>query len=123
MSDQERRTDTTVGPEETKPRSTGGGWRYQPVFMVHGDELVFSLCECYFAKDGTLARWTEEPAMIPQGESIEDLSKDLARMMGDAYKWKPVAFNTLHVGMRFEPTGVNVEAMIAALNTASLVQA
>lgn len=101
----------------------GGGWRYQPVFVVHGDELVFSLCEVYFDEDGALSRWTADPAMVPQGETLEDLSNDLARMIGDTYKWKPVAYSSLRVGMRFEPTGVNVEAMISALNAASVIQA
>lgn len=100
-----------------------GGWRYQPVFVLYGDEMVFSLCEVYFDADGGLEGWTEEPAMIPQGTTMEELSNDLAMMMGDLFKWKPVAHSALKVGMRFEPTGVNVEAMIAALNAASVIQA
>lgn len=103
--------------------TTGGGWRYQPVFVLHGDELVFSLCEVYFDANGKLSRWTQEPAMVPQGETMEDLSNDLARMIGDLFKWKPVAHSSLTAGMRFEPTGVNVEAMISALNAASVIQA
>lgn len=113
----------TVLTSEEKPRDTGCGWRYQPVFVLYDDEFVFSLCEVYFAEDGTLARWTEEPAMVPQGGTMEDLSNDIARMMGDLYKWRPVAFSSLKVGMRFTPTGVDVESMIAALNSASVLQA
>lgn len=95
-----------------------GGWRYQPVVVTSAGtgEPIFSLCEVYLAEDGTLARWTEEPAMIPQGETIEELSNDLAHMVGDTCKWRPVLFSKLHVGMRFESTGVNVEAVSIRLS-------
>jgi hypothetical protein len=95
-----------------------GGWRYQPVYVDYPDGRIFSLCEVGVSEDGALRWWTEDPAMVPQGETIESAAKDLARMMAALWKWKPVAFNSLVVGMKFQKTGVDVENMIGAMELA-----
>lgn len=77
-------------------------WRYQPVWKDYEDGPVYSLCEVYFEDDGTLRAWTEEPAMTPQGNDLRDLQGDLAHMLCDAWKWQPVKFDELKVGMTFE---------------------
>lgn len=60
-------------------------WRYQPVWIEHNGELVYSLCEVYFDKAGKLEHWTESPAMIPQGDGdVQGLRKDLTHMLCDA---------------------------------------
>lgn len=79
------------------------GWRYQPVWVDHQGEKVHSLCEVYFDKAGKLERWTESPAMIPQGAAdVQELRNDLTHMLVDSYKWKPVDFTKMKVGMTFE---------------------
>lgn len=91
-------------------------WRYQPVYADEPLGRVYSLCECHFDKDGLLEAWTEEPAMVPQGETIEELSGDLARMMVDTRRWEPVAFSDLKVGMKFKPVLVDVTALMEELD-------
>lgn len=95
--------------------TTGARWRYQPVYRDDPAGRAVTLCECHFDADGRLSSWTADPAMEPMGEDIEELRRDLARMMADAYKWVPVPFDDLHVGMTFEGTGVDVERMIAGM--------
>jgi hypothetical protein len=77
-------------------------WRYQPVWR--GDERgrVLSLCEVYLDENGALEGWTENPAMSPIGEDINELGSELARMMSDAFEWEPVEFDKMEVGMVFE---------------------
>ena len=100
-----------------------GGWRYQPVYTENGEgDRGLSLCEVYFDDTGKLKAWTEDPAIAPGGHTWEELSKDLCQMLADTYKWKPVPFAALHVGMTFERTGADVERMIAALEAARRVQ-
>lgn len=81
-------------------------WRYQPVWIVDkiGDteSVALGLCEVHFDNAGNLKSWTEEPFMTPIGEDIAGLSATLAHMLGDLYKWKPVAHADLKVGMTFE---------------------
>jgi len=78
-------------------------WRYQPVWVDHGEERVFSLCEVYIDKDGRLEGWTEKPVMEAIGiDDAQDLRDCLAQMLADSYRWKPVAFSSLKVGMTFE---------------------
>lgn len=109
--------------EKTLEELRRGGWRYQPVYTENGEgDCGITLCEVYFYEDGTLKAWTEDPAIAPGGETWEELSKDLCRMLADTYKWRTVAFNSLRVGMTFERTGCNVERMIAALDAARRVQ-
>jgi hypothetical protein len=90
-------------------------WRYQPVFSDDEVGRCYSLCECYFDQDGKLEAWTENSEIGPSGNSLDDLRGDLAHMLADAYKWKPVEFATLTVGMTFEPSGVDVEHIISAI--------
>lgn len=94
-------------------------WRYQPVWLtVASGVRAYSLCECGFDDVGALKDWTEEPTMIPQGETALDLQRDLVRMLKDAWKWEPVDFEMLHVGMVFERTGVDIEDVLGAMNRA-----
>lgn len=47
--------------------------------LVSGDlEVVFSIHEVYYSKDGVPNGWVERPC-YPQGETIEELQKDLAK--------------------------------------------
>lgn len=79
------------------------GWRYQPVIVSdeHGQRI--SLCEVYFdGMSGELDTWTDSPSIHAEGETIEELTSDLSRMIMDAFKWVPVPFESLHVGMKFQ---------------------
>jgi hypothetical protein len=111
-------------PEQTTIEELrSGGWRYQPVYVENGDgDRGLTLCEVYFDEDGKLKAWTEDPAMSPGGETVEELYRDITRMLADAYKWQPVVFGALRVGMTFDRTGADVERMIAAVDAARRVQ-
>lgn len=79
------------------------GWRYQPVWIQEeGDERVYGLCEIWLDEQDRLTEWTEGPFMVPQGTSPEEVTKDLVRMLTDAYCYVPVAFTTLRVGVTFQ---------------------
>jgi hypothetical protein len=92
-------------------------WRYQPVIVKRlDDDPYVVLVECYFDADGRLTMWAEDPHSWPQGDDVEGLANDLSFMLAAVYKWKPVDFDSLHVGMTFERTGVDVEQVIAAMN-------
>lgn len=108
-----------VAPEPRPEKRSG--WRYQPVITTPGDPIV-TLCEVFLDAEDRLLHWTEEPAMIPQGETVEELSRDLVWMLAATWKWVPVYFSSLRVGMTFEGTGVDVEPMIAAMTKARLRQ-
>ena len=99
-----------------------GRWRYQPVFQENAGGKAVSLCEIIVNEDGSLKTWTVDPAMAPMGETLEELTNDLARMLADAYKWRPVKFDSLHAGMTFQKTGVHVENMLWALEAAKWPQ-
>lgn len=79
-------------------------WRYQPVYVDFPKTgRHFSLCEVYLAKDGTLESWTAEKAMTPVGiGNMDDLRGTLVRMLAESYRWVPVEFSTLAVGMKFK---------------------
>lgn len=77
-------------------------WRYQPVFVEEDGERIYSLCEVYFDDAGNFERWTASAAMAPSGENVEELTNDLARMMTDAFAYKPVRFSDMKPGMIFE---------------------
>lgn len=77
-------------------------WRYQPVWKDFGEQRVYSLCEVYIDADGKLESWTDDPAMIPQGEEPDELRMDLTHMLMDSMRWVPVAVDTLTVGMTFQ---------------------
>lgn len=98
-------------------------WRYQPV-VVEGEEPAYvALIEVYFDNDDTLTVWSAiDDWTVPQwpsGDDIGELRSDLARMLADAYKWVPVRYADLKRGMTFKRTGVDVEAMIAAMTKAA----
>jgi len=84
------------------------GWRYQPVIRVAkiGDEIdvCVSLVEIYLDDDDALVNWTEEPAIAPVGNDVEDLCREISHMWISALCWKPVPFEVLKVGMTFERT-------------------
>lgn len=91
-------------------------WRYQPVWLADSLGIRFySLCECFFDDADALVAWTEDPAMMPKGETARGLRRDLARMLSEAWKWEPVDFATLHAGMTFERTGVDVDDALGAM--------
>lgn len=77
-------------------------WRYQPVWVGTPEDPSYSLAEVYLDAEGRLENWTQDPAMRAIGNSIPDLIGALALMIGDAAKYKPVAFSSLAVGMVFE---------------------
>jgi len=78
-------------------------WRYQPVWIEDPDgSTVFGLCEVYFDDAGKLSAWTEEYAMAPGGDTLDDMRGEISQMFADAYKWRPVRFVDIHVGMTFD---------------------
>ncbi|MDR2598860.1 MAG: hypothetical protein LBC73_01125 [Oscillospiraceae bacterium] len=82
-------------------------WRYQAVYIEHISDKnektrEYSICEVYLNKKEKLYAWTESIAMYPHGESFSELCGDLKFMYDDTKKWKPVAFNSLCVGMKFK---------------------
>ena len=77
-------------------------WRYQPVWVRHEFGRTYSLCEVYFENE-RLTKWTAREAIAPLGETHSQLAGDAARMLVDAWRWKPVAYKSLKVGMTFKP--------------------
>ena len=82
-------------------------WRYQPVWgedTIPGGKSLrwYSLCEVYFDGAGRLNGWTEDSSIKPIGNDPDDLRGALAHMLADAWKWRPVKFSDLKVGMKFE---------------------
>ena len=75
-------------------------WRYQLVGERSGEDVTWSMYEV-FLEDGYLTRWGEDP-IAPQGDTVSELSRDLANMLLDAHRWKPVMIEDLRVGMEFE---------------------
>jgi hypothetical protein len=75
-------------------------WRYQPVIYedVRGDYV--QIHECYFDDNRKLTRWSADP-VTAGGETVDELTKDLCRMLVDAYSWEPVRHSDLRVGMTF----------------------
>jgi len=74
-------------------------WRYQPVYIEEGDTKVYSLIEAHFDEHGRLNSWTEDCFMHPQGESMDELRGDLTHMLANAWKWIPIRFSDLKIGM------------------------
>ena len=62
----------------------------------------YSVCEVYLDNKGRLEAWTENSAISPSGYSSDELVADLGYMLDDVSKWKPVAFESMNVGMGFE---------------------
>lgn len=78
------------------------GWRYQPVIEKESNnEEVVYLIEVYFDDDGKLKYWSWGKQWAC-GESISELQVDLTMMLMDSYKWKPVRYDEIKVGMVFE---------------------
>jgi len=77
-------------------------WRYQPVWTEQNGERYFSLCEVYFDDDSKLRAWTENNLVAAGGESQDELRRDLVNMLVDSYRWHPVEFLKLEIGMTFE---------------------
>jgi len=79
-------------------------WHYQPVYVESDGERAYSLCEVYLDDDGLLDSWTASRNIAAHGtDSADALLADLERMIHDVRRWEPVEFDTLTVGMRFEP--------------------
>jgi hypothetical protein len=121
MADQIIRHDD-VAPARAADEARWCGWRYQAVYIDDEAGHAVTVCEVYFDADNKLKAWTENSAVAPHGETLEDLSHDLCWMLASVWKWKPVAFSDLHVGMTFERTGIDVERLIAAMNAARRIQ-
>lgn len=80
-----------------------GSWRYQPVFVDEGGERIYGMCELHFDDSGHLDGWTESAVISPGGEDMDGLTKDIVRMLTDAYSWKPVRFSDIKQSTVFEP--------------------
>ena len=93
--------------DDNKPEPSERYWRYQSVrvhYREYPDDPELVIIEVYIDRaDGSLCAWSAEPVgKRPSGETIEELIEDLTRMLRDAREWKPVDFDDLRVGMRFE---------------------
>lgn len=100
-----------------------GSWRYQPVIRTVDAGTAITLCECYFDADGKLEAWTENPAIQPQGETIEELFADILYMMADAYCWVAVPFDSLQVGMTFQQlVDADVHQMMSSMNISEIMR-
>ena len=90
-------------------------WRYQAVYRKIGsgdsERTEYSICEVYLDESGKLEGSTESPSMTPHGESLSELIGDLEMMLEDISKWKPVDFDKMQVGMTFERTENEREAI------------
>jgi hypothetical protein len=61
---------------------------------------MLGLCEVYFNEGGELTGWSDP--VQPKGDNAADLRLDLKNMLMDAWRWKPVRWNELKPGFRFE---------------------
>lgn len=79
-------------------------WRYQPVFEKHKETGIteFSVCEVYLTEDDKLKQWSAGPCRAPRGNDINDLQAALTMMSAEVFKWQPVEFRKLRVGMKFK---------------------
>lgn len=78
-------------------------WRYQPVWGADQEgNRWYALCEVYLDDQDRLEKWTKNPMIAPFGDDLPELRLCLARMLADAWKWRPVPFSELRVGMRFQ---------------------
>jgi hypothetical protein len=92
---------------DIKPDPSARYWRYQTVrvkYREYPDDPELIIIEVYLSRaDDSLRAWGAEPVgKRPSGETIEELIEELTRMLRDAREWKPVDFDDLRVGMRFE---------------------
>ena len=93
--------------DDTKPDPNARYWRYQPVrvnYPEYPDDPELIMIEVYLDRaNDSLCVWSAElVGKRPSGETIEELIEDLTRMLRDAREWKPVDFDDLRVGMRFD---------------------
>ena len=93
--------------DDDKPDPSARYWRYQTVrvnYREYPDDPELVVIEVYLNHtDDTLCAWSAEAVgKRPSGETIEELIEDLTRMLQDARAWRPVDFDDLRVGMRFE---------------------
>lgn len=82
-------------------------WRYQPVYSDDPSGRSYFLIEVHFPDSSDeLGGWTDmegAPAPHgPMGNSIEDLTGEIARMLVDAFRWVPVEYDKLKTGMIFQ---------------------
>lgn len=79
-----------------------GSWRYQPVrFEDDGIPLV-GLVRAHFDDVGSFDKWSED-ICAPAGDDLEELTRDINRMLVDSICWEPVNYVDLHAGMSFMP--------------------
>ena len=93
--------------DEDKPDPDARYWRYQAVrvnYREYPDDPELVMIEVYLDRaDDSLCAWSAEPVgKRPSGDTIEELIEDLTRMLRDAREWRPVDFDDLRVGMRFD---------------------
>jgi hypothetical protein len=93
--------------DDNKPEPNACYWRYQTVrvkYHEYPDHPELVIVEVYLNRaDHSLCAWSTEPVgKRPSGETVEELIEDLTRMLRDVREWKPVDFDDLRVGMRFE---------------------
>ncbi len=55
-------------------------WDYRVVLRTVGDESVYAIHEVYYDDDETITGYTEN-SVSPQGDTFEDLVKDLQLMI------------------------------------------
>jgi hypothetical protein len=101
--------------DNDKPDSNSRYWRYQAVrvdYPAYPDDPEYLVIEvCLSRANNRLCSWSAEPASKrPSGDTYAELLDDLMRMLQDAREWKPVAFDDLRVGMRFERAEVTDSA-------------
>lgn len=85
------------------PRAGKSSWRYQPVEVREPDgNRVTTLCSVWLGDEDRLTQWAEDPFSAPVGDDANDLAAELVHMVISAYRWKPVPFEALSVGMTFE---------------------
>jgi hypothetical protein len=77
-------------------------------FREYPDDPELVIIEVYLDRaDGSLCAWSAESVgKHPSGETIDELIEELTRMLRDAREWRPVDFDDLRVGMRFERAGI-----------------
>jgi hypothetical protein len=93
--------------DNDKPDPNARYWRYQAVrikYREYPDDPELIIIEVYLDRaDDSLCAWSAEAVgKRPSGETIDELIEDLTRMIRDTREWKPVDFDDLRVGMRFE---------------------
>lgn len=89
-------------------------WRYQPVWIEDDHGRTYTMIEVYFDEAGNFTRWTDGDS-CPAGETQDELSSDLHRMLIDAMCWVPAKRDDLQPGFRFERR-VSMEDRLALID-------